>query len=557
MRKWLLVVLSVFLAMSMALVGCGSTEESSTPAESGQQEGNSETETGSTGENEGQGGTMVFGRGADSKSLDPSQVTDGESLAVTKNIFDTLLDYKGQTTQVEPALATEWENSEDGLTWTFKLREGVKFHDGTDFNADAVVFNFERWMDPEHPYHQGNFPYYGYMFGGYKGDEGHIIEEVKKVDDYTVEFKLKRPLGPFLNNLAMSPFGIASPEAVKKYGDKFGENPVGTGPFVFKDWKKNDTITLEKNADYWMEGAPKLDRLIFKVIPDNSARLTALQSGEIDLMIGLNPDDVEAVESDSNLKLFKRPSMNVGYLAMNTEKEPFDNVQVRRAINMAINKQALIDAFYGGLGVPAKNPMPPSLWGYNDSIEDYEYNPEKAKELLAEAGYPNGFKTELWAMPNPRPYMPQPQKIAAAVQADLEKIGIDAEIITHEWTPYLEKTGKGEHTMAFLGWTGDNGDPDNFLYVLLDKDNAKGPDAGNIAFYKSDELHELLIQAQQLSDQAERAELYMQAQEIIHEDAPWVPLVHSTPPLAGKATIQDFAPHPTGSDKFTHVYFSE
>lgn len=528
MKKWVLLVFAVFMATSLVLAGCGGPQSAA-------------------------GGTLVFGRGADSVSLDPSQVTDGESLGVTKNIFDTLVDYKGQTTDIEPALATEWKSSEDGLVWTFKLREGVKFHDGTDFNADAVVFNFERWMDPENPYHKGDFPYYGYMFGGFKGDEGHYIKEVKKVDDYTVEFVLNKPLGPFLNNLAMSPFGIASPEAVKKYGEKFGQNPVGTGPFVFKDWKANDSITLTKNENYWKKGKPKLDQVIFKTIPDNSARLTALQNGEIDLMDGLNPDDVESVKANDQLQLFLRPSMNVGYLAFNTEKKPFDNVKVRQAINMAINKQALIDAFYGGLGVPAKNPMPPSLWGYNDDIKDYEYNVEKAKQLLAEAGFPNGFKTELWAMPNPRPYMPQPQKIAEAVQADLKAIGIDAKIVSYEWATYLDKTGKGEHTMAFLGWTGDNGDPDNFLYVLLDKDNAKGPDAGNIAFYKNDELHKLLTDAQKLSDQKERAKLYKQAQVIIKNDAPWVPLVHSTPPLAGRAGIQGFEPHPTGSDKFTNV----
>ncbi len=555
MRKWLLVVLAVFLTMSLALVGCGGTSEPTNSDGEGNapQDQNQENTGSETGGEGAEGGTLIFGRGADSKSLDPSLVTDGESLGVTKNIFDTLLDYKGQTTEVEPALATEWKSSDDGLTWTFQLREGVKFHDGTDFNAEAVVFNFERWMDPDHPFHQGEFPYYGYMFGGYKGDEGHVIEAVKAVGEYTVEFKLKRPLGPFLNNLAMTPFAIASPEAIKKYGEEFGQNPVGTGPYVFEEWKKNDTITLLKNEDYWMEGAPKLDRLIFKTIPDNSARLTALQSGEIDLMDGLNPDDVAVVESDGALQLFKRPSMNVGYLALNTEKAPLDNVKVRQAINHAINKQALIDAFFGGLGEPAKNPMPPSLWGYNDDIKDYEYNPERAKELLAEAGYPDGFEIELWTFPNPRPYIPQPQKIAEAVQADLGRVGIKVTITSHEWAPYLDKTGKGEHKMAFLGWTGDNGDPDNFLYVLLDKDNAKGPDAGNIAFYKSDELHDILIEAQQLSDQAQRAQLYMKAQEIIKEDAPWVPLVHSTPPLAGIKEIKGFEPHPTGSDKFTHV----
>ncbi|KPC98772.1 Oligopeptide transport ATP-binding protein OppF [Geobacillus sp. BCO2] len=233
--------------------------------------------------------TLVYGRGGDSVSLDPATVTDGESLKVTKNIFDTLLDYNDNDTSIKPALATEWTISNDGLTYTFKLRQGVKFHDGTEFNADAVVFNFERWANGN----ADKFPYYGSMFGGYKQDDSHVIKEVKALDKYTVQFVLKRPQAPFLKNLAMTPFAIASPEAVKKYGDKFGEHPVGTGPFVFKEWKRNERIVLEKNKDYWEKGYPKLNQLIFVSIPDNSARLNALLKGEIDIMEDLNPTDLK------------------------------------------------------------------------------------------------------------------------------------------------------------------------------------------------------------------------------------------------------------------------
>lgn len=542
MKKGLSFILAILVLLSVVLAGCGS-KETTAPKENQEQQ---EAEVQST---------LVFGRGGDSVSLDPANVTDGESLNVTKNIFDTLVDYKEGNTEIEPALAEKWEASEDGLTWTFYLKQGVKFHDGTDFNADAVVFNFNRWMDKENPYHQGDFPYYGYMFGGYKGDEGHVIKEVVAKDPYTVEIQLNKPQGPFLNNIAMTAFAIASPDAIKKYGDKFGENPVGTGPFVFKQWIRNDKIVLEKNPNYWVQGYPLLNQLIFKSIPDNQARFTALQSGDIDMMDGVNPDDVTLAEKNADLQVWLRPSMNVGYLAFNTEKPPFDNVKVRQALSMAVNKQALINAFYNGLAEPAKNPMPPSLWGYNDAVQDYAYNLDEAKKLLAEAGYPDGFTTDLWYMPVPRPYIPQGKKIAEAMQAEFEKIGVKTNLVTEEWATYLEKTGKGEHSMALLGWTGDNGDPDNFLYVLLDKDNAKAPDAGNISFYKNDQLHEILIKAQQSSDVNERTELYKQAQEIIHNDAPWVPLVHSTPPLLGKKNIVGFNPHPTGSDKFTKVHF--
>jgi peptide/nickel transport system substrate-binding protein len=535
MKKAFLWFVLVTMVLSIALTGCNSKKEST--AGTGSKEESSKPQV------------LVFGRGGDAVSLDPAIVTDGESIKVTENIFDTLVDYGEQDTTIQPALAESWEVSEDGLTYTFKLRKGVKFHDGTDFNAEAVVYNFERWMNS---HDEGKFAYYASMFGGFKGDEGHVIKEVKAVDEYTVQFTLNRPQAPFLKNIAMPPFAIASPEALEKHGDKFGENPVGTGPFVFKEWKRNDTITLEKNPNYWKEGYPKLDKVVFKVIPDNSARLNALLTGEIQLMDGMNPSDVEKVEANKDLQVFFRPSMNVGYLGFNVEKEPFNNKLVRQALSHAVNKKALIDAFYSGQAEPAKNPMPPVIEGYNDEIEDYPYDLEKAKQLLAEAGYPNGFETEFWAMPVPRPYMPNGQKVAEAIQADFAKIGVKTTIKTMEWATYLEKVQAGEAPMFLLGWTGDNGDADNFLYTLLDKDNIG---SNNYSRYSNDQVHKLLIDAQSTPDQEKRNELYKQAQVIIHEDAPWVPLVHSTPALGGTANLKGFTPHPTGSDKLTTVYF--
>lgn len=503
------------------------------------------------------GGTFIFGRGADSTSLDPINVTDGESFIVTEQIFNTLVDYKPDSTEVIPSLAKSWTNSEDGLTWTFTLQEGVKFHDGTDFDAEAVVYNFNRWMDPKHPQHKGDFGYYAYMFGGFKGDQGHVIKEVVAKDKYTVEFHLNFPQAPFLNNLAMSPFGIASPAAIEKYGEKFGENPVGTGPFKFVEWKKGDSITLEKNPNYWKPGLPKLDKVIFRSIPDNTNRYTALKNGEIDLMTGLNPEDAQSVKENPKLQLFLRPSMNVGYLAFNTKVKPFDDPRVRQALNMTVNKKEIIDSFFAGLAEPAVNPMPPSLWGYNDEIQDYPVDLEKAKALLAEAGYPNGFETDLWYMSEPRDYMPNGQKVAEVLQADFAKIGVKVKLVTFDWITYLDKTGKGEHPMAMLGWTGDNGDPDNFLYVLLDKDNTRTPDAGNIAFYVNDQLHEILIKAQRSTNQEERIALYKEAQKIIHEDAPWIPLVHSMPPIAAIKEVKGYIPHPTGTESFENISFEK
>jgi len=360
------------------------------------------------------GGTFVFGRGADSVGLDPAIVTDGESFRVTRNIYESLLEYKRDSTVVVPGLAEHWQPSADGLTWKLALRRNVKFHDGTPFNAEAVVFNFERWMLESHPYHKGVFEYWKSMFGGFPG----FVKSVKASDDATVEFVLEKPMAPFLANLAMPMFGIASPTAIKKHGDDYFKNPVGTGPFRFKEWRKDDRIVLERNPDYWGEKA-LLDRVIFRSIVDNSARLLELQAGSIDLMEFLSPDDLPTVKNDANLQLILRPSMNVGYLWWNVEKEPYGKLEVRRAIGHAINKRAIVDKLFGGIGIPAKNMLPPSLWGYNDAVVDYEYDAAKAREYLAKAGLPDGFKTKLWAMPNPRPYMPQPTKIAEAIQADL------------------------------------------------------------------------------------------------------------------------------------------
>ncbi|AYC30824.1 ABC transporter substrate-binding protein [Paenisporosarcina cavernae] len=532
-KLWSLAVLLV-LTLSTILAACSS--------------GDDDNANGDNGGDSSKPKILVFGRGGDSVSLDPATVTDGESFKVTKNVFETLVNFGDQDTEIHPGLAKEWEASDDGLTYTFTLNEGIKFHDGTDFNADAVVFNFDRWANGSGE----DFYYYSSMFGGYKGDEGHVIDSVTADGDYKVVFKLKRPQAPFLKNIAMSPFAIASPAAVEEKGEAFGDNPVGTGPFKFVEWKRNDSITIEKNEDYWQDGLPKLDKVIFRSIPDNSARLNALTTGEIDLADGVNPADGATVESNDELQLFERPSMNVGYLGLTSTRPPFDNKLVRQAINHAIDKQAIVDAFFEGRAEVAKNPMPPVIGGYNDDIPGYDYDPAKAKELLAEAGFPDGFEMDLWAMPVPRPYMPDGQKVAEAMQKNLADVGIKANIVSYEWATYLEKARNGEADAFLLGWTGDNGDADNFIYVLLDKDNIG---SNNYSYYSNDELHDILIEAQSTVDEDARNDLYMQAQEIIFDDAPWVPIAHSTPLLAGRADITGFLPHPTGSDKLETVDF--
>lgn len=490
--------------------------------------------------------TLVFGRGSDSITLDAAIPTDGESIYVTNQIYDTLVRYETENTEVKPALATDWEVSDDNLEWTFQLRDDVTFHDGNDFTAKDVVFNFERWTT------SSEFFYYGYMFGATEDNMKGIIDKVEATDDYEVKITLSEPNAPFLQTLAMPPFGIASPEAVEESGDDYFKNPVGTGPFVFEEWIPDDSITVSKNEDYFGEVA-KVDQVVFRVIPDNGARFMELQAGSIDLMNGLNPQDIQTAESDEDLQIIRRPSMNVAYMALNTDKEgPMSEKLVRQAINLAIDKEQLI-TLYEGIGKAAVNPIPPSLWGYNDEIKDYDYDVDEAKKLLAEAGYADGFDITLYTFANPRDYMPQPKVTAQAIQEMLKEVNINVEIVENDWDSHLTATENAEHDMAFLGWTGDNGDPDNFFYVLLDKDNTKVGSAGNVAFYKSDAVHDLFKDAQMEMDQDKRTEYYMEAQEIIHDDAPWVPIAHTTPPLAGKKGITDYLPHPTGSEPFNLV----
>ncbi|MYF98640.1 ABC transporter substrate-binding protein [Candidatus Poribacteria bacterium] len=450
--------------------------------------------------------TFVFGRGGDSVTLDPSRMLDGESAKVCDMIYDTLVQYRGATTDIEPALAETWHSSADGLTWTFILRNDVQFHDETPFNADAVVFSLSRPNALARSFYE------------------EFISQITAIDVYTVQIELRTPYAPFLSTMASSENAIVSPAAVAYFGDNFGDNPVGTGPFKFVQWDRSDQIVLKANDTHW-SGRPAIDRLVFRSIPDNSERFMELQNGNLHAMEFPNPDVLDLIRTDASLELLMQPSLNVGYLAMNTEKPPFDNLKVRLAINHAINKAEIIERLYQGTGIPAKSPIPPTLWSYDDSIEDYEYNPELAKQLLAEAGFPNGFETTLWALPVPRPYIPNGQAFAEELQSDLLNVGINANIVSYDWRTYLEKTEVGEHDMAMLGWIA-GGDPDSFFYYLLSKTTAEKP-ALNIAFYKSDEMHDVLVRARMSTNRDERIELYQQAQAIFHRDVPWVPLVHS------------------------------
>lgn len=361
--------------------------------------------------------------------LSPVLGTDGATIdASGQAMFNGLTTFERGTTNVIPALAEKWDVSEDGKTYVFHLRKGVKFHSNKDFkptrdfNADDVVFSFNRQLDPNHPYHKVSGGSYEYFIGM---DMQNIIDKVEKVDDYTVKISLNVPNAPFLANLAMDFASIYSAQyadamAKAKTPEKLDSAPIGTGPFEFVSYQKDSAVRYKAFENYW-QGKAKIDRLVFSITPDASVRYAKLQKGECHAAPYPNPADIAKLKADSNITLLTKPGLNVGYLNFNVQKAPFDNVKVRQALNYAVNKDAIIESVYQGAGQVAKNPIPPTMWSYNDEVKDYAYDPEKAKALLKEAGFENGFETDLWAMPVSRPYNPNARRMAELVQADWEK----------------------------------------------------------------------------------------------------------------------------------------
>jgi peptide/nickel transport system substrate-binding protein len=508
--------------------------------------------------------TFIFGGQGEPVDLDPAIITDGISSRITRQIYEGLTKYKGATTEVIPGLAEKWQVSQDGKVWTFTLRKNVKFHDGTPFDAAAVVWNFERWRFSTHPQHENQikagktFEYYEAQFGGF--DDKSLITKVEAVNPSTVRITLKNPQGPFLANLAMFVFDLVSPKAGEKWGTELSKHPVGTGPFKFVEWKVGQEVVLEANKDYWNKAeAAKVQRVIVRNIKDSSQRLAALKAGEIHGMEGVNPDDVKVVRSDPNLQILLRPTNTTGYVAFNYKVNEFKDGRIRQALAHAINKKAIVDALYGGTGMVATQFQPPPLWGYNKDLKDYDYNPQRARDLLKDAGFAQGLKEitwddgrreplQFWYMPVSRPYYPNPKEIAEAIAADLAKAGIIVQLQTTDWAVYLDKRKNGQLPLYMLGWTGDNGDPDNFVCYFF-----CSPGSSREGFYSNTGLTEVLLQAQKLTDQKERAQLYRKAEQMIHEDVGRIFIANNQPPLAFQKKVKGYVANPTSSEYFNTV----
>lgn len=491
--------------------------------------------------------------------LNPQLATDGATLdATSRTIYNRLTDFEKGGTTVIPSLAERWEISEDGKTYTFYLRKGVKFQSNKDFkpsrdfNADDVLFSFNRQLDPNHPYNKVSGGSYEYFIGM---DMQNILDKVEKVDDYTVKMTLKVVNAPFLANLAMDFASIFSAEYADKMlkagtPEKVDNQPIGTGPFEFVSYQKDSTVRYKAFEQYW-EGKSPLDRLVFAITPDASVRYAKLTKGECHAAPYPNPADLPKLKQDPAINLMSQAGLNVGYISFNTQKAPFDNVKVRQALSYAINKPAIIESVYQGSGQVAKNPIPPTMWGYNEDVKDYDYDPEKAKALLKEAGFEKGFDTEIWAMPVARPYNPNARRMAEIVQEDWKKVGVNAKIVSYEWGEYLKRMRNGEAPTGMMGWNGDNGDPDNFLNTLLSCSAVE--QGSNYAKFCYKPFDELVTQAVQTSDKAKRTELYKQAQVVFKEQAPWITVAHSTTYFPVRKEVKGYQISPFGVHNFYGV----
>jgi peptide/nickel transport system substrate-binding protein len=517
-------------------------------------------------------GTLVFAGAADPTYLDPALVSDGESFRVTKQIYEGLVQLKPGTLKVAPALATSWGVAKDGKTWTFQLRKGVKFHDGTPFNAAAVCFNFNRWYNFTGPFQDATATnYWRTVFGGFHHNEAanaslgqSLYQSCRAKGKYTALIKLTRRSGPFVPSLVIGSFAMQSPAALKKWDADKGElrngtfyptgtyafsHPTGTGPYKFKQWVVGQKVVLVRNAQYWGK-KPGISTLIIQPIADSTARLQALQKGDVNGYDLVNTPDIPTIKDSSSLKLVDRPQFNVGYVTINSAHAPFNNVKVRQAVAYGLNRTAVVKTLYAGRGVVAQEFMPPTIpFGYAKNVQKYPYNPAKAKAMLKAAGLTLPVKVDFWYPTGiSRPYMPNPKLNFEVFSDSLEKSGFQVEAHSAPWRPdYVKHVNDGTAgDLNLVGWTGDFGDPDNFIGNFF---QTPTPQFG----LNNAKLRNLLTRAESSVSEKVRDKLYKQANVMVMKLVPGVPYVHTKPALGFQKRVKGYVASPVGTEPFSTV----
>lgn len=495
-------------------------------------------------------------------AFNPQLVSSGTSYDATAHtIYNQLVTYNPGTTDIAPALAESWKISDDGTRYRFKLKEDVNFHGNQDFtptrtlNADDVIFSFNRQRLSSHPFHEvsgGRYPYF------YSQGLDQLILDINKISDKEIEFVLSRPESPFLAILATPFASILSAEyaevllALDKL-EWIDSKPIGTGPFRFKRYEPDSYIRYEAFEDYF-GGAPKIKDLVYSITPDAAMRFARFSAGECDIMSNPLPVHLR-IARQNKLNILEIPGFNVAYWAFNVEKPPFHDVKVRQALSMAINREAILKAVYDRQAQIATSPIPPSSWAYNKQVSRVRYNTQQAKQLLAEAGYENGFTIDIWAMPIQRTYNPNARKMAEMMQQDLEKIGVKARIISYEWGTFLARVAQGLHHSVLLGWNADNGDPSNFLNPLLSCASARS--GNNYAKWCHPTFDQLILNASQSSDIEKRKQYYLQAQALFKEEAPWLTIAHANKSLLTQPDVTGLVISPVGNVEFDKVSFNK
>ena len=567
--KWHWFLMLLVVAMLAFAAGCGGDDD-----EEGGGDGATTEATGG-----GDGGTLVFAGASDPVALDGALVSDGESIRVISQIFETLVALKPGTTEPEPGLATEWEANDDGTVWTFKIREGVTFHDGETLDAEALCFNFDRWYNFPAPFQNPSVSYYWQVaFGGFANtdpDSGapadSLYASCEATDASTAVLTLTKPSATFIPALSQQAFSIASPKALQEFEADAGtvdadgvfhpegtfgtEQPIGTGPFQFVSWTRNDRIVLKRYEDYWGEKA-KLDELIIRPIADNAARLQALQTGEIQGYDLVEPQDIATIEGDENLQIIDRPPFNVAYVGFNISTKPTDDLEVRKAIAHGLDRKAVVDNFYSGRAEVATQFLPPEVVGWAEDVPKYEFDPEKAKQILTDAGYTLPVKLDFWYPTDvSRPYMPDPKRNFEGFAASLNQSGFQVVPHSAPWNPdYLGRNDNGTAgNLRLIGWTGDYGDADNFIGTFFQSPQK----AWGTTTTPLTEIHNILDEAEIETDEAKREELYQEANRMIMEQLPGVPYAHSSPALAFTANVEGYVASPTTNESFASVTIEE